>query len=267
MAVFEADSRNLWLDSRNAKMPWGLQGEKYAIVFGDPPFNIGQQYDGFEDRFTDDEYVEFTLQWILSGWGMVNEGGILAVHGDRKLAKYFWKAAIACGIDDYFENEIVWHFRFGQCGRTDFIGTHCNCLIFRKPGERIFNADSVLVDSDRASKYNDKRISEYENGGKRVPGTVWGIPSDGPYWGRVTGNSKERVKAAPNQLPLRYMQRMVMAYSNEGDEVCDLFAGTGTLGLVCKHEGRLFTGFDVNERAVEVATDRIENGFYRRRDG
>ncbi len=262
--IYQFDSGNLWADSKNAKMPWGSQSEKYELVFGDPPFNIGHAYDGFDDKFTEEEYEEFTLRWIMSGWSMVKEGGVLACHGDPKLMRFYWKAAIALGIDHLMETELVWHYRFGQCGRSNFIGGHCNCLVFRKPGEpRIFNADSVLVDSDRATKYNDKRVSDHENGGRRLPCTVWGIPSDGKYWGRVTGNSNERIASAPNQLPLRYMQRLCLAYSNEGGHVCDLFAGTGTLGLVCKKEGREFTGFDINEKTVKVANDRVENGFYR----
>ena len=140
---------------------------------------------------------------------------------------------------------------------------HCHCLLFAKDQQYTWNPDSVLVQSDRRTKYNDKRVHETERGGTRVPFTVWGIPSDGEYWGRVQGTNKERWRNHPNQLPIRYLQRLLFAYTNAGDSVLDPFCGSGTTGLVCKHENRRFVGIDVSGHNVQSAIQRINEGFYR----
>ena len=52
------------------------------LAFADPPFNIGYNYDVYEDRMQAEEYLDWTRQW---GEGMVkrsNRRHILA--GDRR---------------------------------------------------------------------------------------------------------------------------------------------------------------------------------------
>lgn len=248
---------------------------KFDLVFGDPPFNIGHGYADFDDSFTPEEYADFTNKWLYSGWEMVAPGGVLAIHGSVPLLPIYWDAVLVCpNLTQCFENHIVWHYRFGQNQPNNWIDNHCNCLIFRKPGERKFFPDQVQVVSDRVA-YGDKRVNKESKEaaekagrtvGTRVAGTVWGTPSDGTYWSRVVGQNKEKVQDAPNQLPTRYMQRLVFGYTEEGGSVADLFAGTGTLGLVCKHESRNYQGYDVSAVHAAVARNRINNGFYRRAD-
>jgi DNA modification methylase len=146
----------------------------------------------------------------------------MCLHGPDSLAELYLEAA-----RKFKMNRIAWvnwHYRFGVCQRSNWIDTRCHCLIFAKNKKiHTWNPDEVLVDSDRATKYNDKRIDDHENGGKRLPGTVWGVPSDGPYWGRVQGNSKERRPNHPNQLPEVYIERLIRAYTNPGDHIFDPF--------------------------------------------
>lgn len=234
---------------------------KFALVFSDPPFNIGHDYKGYDDKVDDYEFEMFTQEWILRAFDRVDDGGVLAIHGSIKLQPKVWKAIHQLNMGKFFETSVVWHYRFGQCGYTNWVDSHCHCLIFRKPGERRFYADHVLVQSDRATKYNDKRAKQGARSGHRPPGTVWGVPSDGPGWGRVT-HGPERCKGHPNQLPLRYVARIVKAYTVPGDWVLDPFVGSGTAGVVCRHEGRNFIGIDVSEHNTESAKHRIAKGYY-----
>ena len=158
---------------------------------------------------------------------------------------------------------INWHFRFGECTRANWINARCHCLIFAKNAATYtWNPDAVLVESDRV-KYGDKRIHDSENGGSRLPGTVWGVPSDGPNWGRVQGDNKERVKSCPNQLPEVYLERLILAYTNEGDHVCDPFGGSGTTAVVCQALGRNCVTFDISGANVNEIRRRLKRGSVR----
>jgi site-specific DNA-methyltransferase (adenine-specific) len=60
------------------------------------------------------------------------------------------------------------------------------------------------------------------------------------------------------------LQRLIWAYTNPGDRVLSPFCGSGTVGLVCKHEGRLCVEIDISEDSALSALERIESGFYRK---
>lgn len=229
---------------------------KFDLIFADPPFNINENYPWYHDSRKD--YRDFTLRWIAECWKSCH--GVLALHGPDDLMESYLSAARFLEMNRI--GWVNWHYRFGQCRRTNWIDTRCHCLFFSKEKEYTWNPEKVLVESDRV-KYKDKRINDTERGGKRLPGTVWGVSGDGPYWGRVTGNSKERSSIHPNQLPIRYLQRIVLAYTNPGDWVLDPFIGSGTTGLVCNREQRNFIGIDVSEEAILSSKQRIEKGFYR----
>jgi len=235
----------------------------YDLVFADPPFNIGHPYKGFQDRKPRCEFENFTLEWVGCAWYATK--GVLCLYGPDDLATLYMHAERVLGLHRIAW--VNWHYNFGQCRRTNWIDSRTHCLIYAKdPENYTWNPESVLVPSMRV-KYGDKRIKDSPRGGSRVPGCVWGIPSDGPHWGRVTGNSKERWKNHPNQLPIRFLRRLILAYTNPGDWVCDPFTGSGTTGLVANRENRRFTGFDISLENVESARERIKNGYYPSRFG
>lgn len=230
---------------------------EFDFVFADPPFNIGHPYKGFVDRR--DDYPAWTRRWVRACWASC--GGVMCLHGPDDVAKLY------LGLEDRLGLRRVawvnWHYRFGQCGRGGWIDARCHCLVYAKKKRFTWNPDAVLVESDRATKYNDPRIHETENGGRRLPGTVWGVPSDGPYWGRVNGNSRERRGTHPNQLPEVYLARLLRAYTNPGDWCFDPFCGSGTTAVVCKALGRSCITTDVSADNAASARQRLAKGAVR----
>lgn len=230
---------------------------KFDFIFADPPFNIGHEYNGYDDRR--DDYAEFTAQWIETCWSACD--GVMALHGPDDLMELYLGAARRLGMRRIAW--VQWHYRFGQCGRSNWIDARCHCLIFAKHEAHTWNPDDVLVESDRASVYGDKRIHDHANGGKRLPGTIWGIPSDGSYWGRVQGTNKERRGDHPNQLPEVYMERLIRAYTNERDLILDPFAGSGTTAVVAEALNRKCVTMDISKPNCESVAERIERGAIR----
>lgn len=234
------------------------RGSKYDFVFADPPFNIGQEYEGYYDSVSATTYEKFTREWIETACNATN--GVLALHGPDNLVEPYLSLTREFGMHRI--GWVLWHYRFGQCGRENWINSHCHCLIFSKHQNYTWNPDSVLVESDRVG-YGDKRVVETERGGRRVPLTVWGIPSDGPYWGRVTGGSKERVPSRPNQLPEVYLERLIKAYTNKGDTVLDMFGGTGTTAVVAEALGRRWNIVELSTEGCTAIKTRLKRGAVR----
>lgn len=232
---------------------------KFDFVFADPPFNIGMEYSGYKDNRTD--FNEWLACIVATLWKATS--GVLCLHGPDKLADVYIQTAAQLGFLDRRIAWLNWHYRFGVCQRNRWIDTRCHCLVFAKSQPHTWNPDAVLVPSDRATTYADKRIEETANGGLRLPGTVWGVPSDGEGWGRVQGNNRERVKVSPNQLPEKYLERLLLAYTNTGDTVLDPFAGSGTTAVVAEALGRQATTIDISADNIKAVRQRLAKGACR----
>lgn len=226
---------------------------RFDFIFADPPFNIGHPYVGYVDRR--DDFDSFTAEWIEACWAACD--GLIALHGPDDLAEAYLAHARRLGMRRIAW--VNWHYRFGQCRDTNWIDARAHCLIFSKRPTWKWRPDAVLVDSDRVA-YGDPRVQESTRGGKRVPGTVWGVPSDGKYWGRVNGNSLERRPGHPNQLPERYLERLLLAYTDPGDRVLDPFAGSGTTATVAAALGRPCVTIDVSPATCRSVAARVEVG-------
>lgn len=238
------------------------------FVFMDPPFNIGQDYENYDDTISDEAFRKLLEELVEQCWRVC--GGVLALHGPDGLVEEYLRLARKYGMTRI--DWVNWHYRFGMSGsletRRRFTDSRCHCLIFAKnPKNYVFNASEIAVDSDRKAVYNDKRTREDKNGtargGKRVPFTVWGIPSDGPNWGRVMGNNEERESSRPNQLPELYLTRLIKAYTNKGDSVLDPCSGTGTTAVVAGALGRVYLGIDIDPAAIECGHKRLKKGAVR----
>lgn len=234
---------------------------RFDFIFADPPFNIGHGYRGFDDNKPVIDFAEFNVGWLNAVWDAAGPRSVVALHGPDDLVETYllWAA---------FRNLprlawVNWHYRFGQCHRHNWIDARCHCLIYAKdPNNYTWNPENVLVPSDRVA-YGDKRVDATANGGMRLPGTVWGVPSDGPYWGRVQGNSTERRQGHPNQLPEVYLERLIKAYTNPGDRILDPFCGSGTTATVAVALGRDCVTIDVSEESCNAARERIAGGAKR----
>lgn len=67
--------------------------------------------------------------------------------------------------------------------------------------------------------------------------------------------SEKRVH--PTQKPVALLEKLLLAYSNEGDTVLDNCMGSGSTGVACVHTNRQFIGMELDTRYFEIASKRI----------
>jgi DNA modification methylase len=247
--------------------PFCPQG--FDLIFADPPFNIDHGYIGFEDLVGEDDYFKFTKAWLYACWQRLKPGAAMVVHGSPKVCRLFEVCLFNLSLDEKIETELIWSYNFGQCQFANFIQTHCRALVLRKPGPRKWYVFDVLTESKRLLM-GDKRVETSRYKGYVPYGTVWGLndvdgvivePVTGqPNWGRVQGNNPERRHGHPNQLPERYLERIIKAYTEKGDLVFDPFGGSGTTIAVAKHLSRNCVTTDVSEWNCKSIKTRINEG-------
>jgi len=223
------------------------------LIFADPPFNWDVPYEKWNDGMPRDHYERFTYDWLDGCIDALTPTGSLWVNIPDDTAAEIVLHLKRRGLT--MINWCVWHFRFGQNRDSSFIMSKVHALYFAKdPDRRTWNPGAVLELSDRAAIYGDARtMAKEENKGMRVPMDVW----YGPYWGRIQGNNIERRANHHNQIPEVYLERVILACSNEGDLVLDPFLGSGTTCTVARAWNRRSVGLEFSAGNAASAWERI----------
>lgn len=64
-------------------------------------------------------------------------------------------------------------------------------------------------------------------------------------------------KIHPAQKPVELIEHILKGFTNCGDTVLDMFMGSGTTGVACKHLNRNFIGIELDEEYFRIAENRI----------
>jgi DNA modification methylase len=240
---------------------------QFDCIFADPPFNIGQKYIGYEDKLAIENYRLFLRHWIAGCWCKLVPGAAFVLHGSVEASREMLFAINALNLSQFIETEICWAYNFGQHTYDNFVQTHCRAIVLRAPGTRKWYVQNVLVPSKRLLM-GDKRVATAKHKGMVPCGTVWGMKTDDdqvvteplqaePNWGRIQGNNRERRHGHPNQLPIRYVERFLNAYTQPGDLVFDPFGGSGTTAYVCKMMNRDCITTDISDWNCQSIRERL----------
>jgi len=256
-----------------AQLPEGA----FDLIYMDPPFNTGRAQarrslsvvadsDGdrvgfggrryrstllqtlsYDDAFGD--YLTFLEARLERARSLLAPHGTLYFHIDYREAHYCKLLLDELFGRDAFLNELIWSYDYGAKPRRRWPAKHDTILVYvRTPGGHLFDADAVerepymapgLVSAEKAAR------------GKR-PTDVW-------FHTIVPTNGREKT-GYPTQKPEGVLRRMVAASSRPGGWCLDPFAGSGTLGAVCRALGRRFVLVDSSPVAVDVMRARLGSG-------
>lgn len=236
------------------------------LVFADPPFNIGYQYDVYQDKRKRAEYLDWSKQWIS------------AVHRALKLDGTFWLAIgdeyaaelklMAQEIGFTCRSWVIWYYTFGVNCKQKFSRSHAHLFhLVKHPKKFTFRAEAKenRIPSARQLVYNDLR----SNPEGRLPDDTWILrpqdlqdcfssDEDTWYFPRVAGTFKERAGFHGCQMPEQLLGRIIRMCSHRDEIVLDPFGGSGTTLVVAKKLGRQFIGFDISEEYVTRSKERLQ---------
>ena len=265
---------DLVIIGENSRVLLGLPDGTFDLVYLDPPFNTGRAQarrtlevlhdaDGdrvgfggrryrsrllrtlsYDDAFSD--YLSFLEPRVSRARELLADHGTLYFHIDYREAHYCKLLLDEVFGREAFLNELIWSYDYGAKPRRRWPAKHDTILVYvRTPGAHHFDADAVerepymapgLVSAEKAAR------------GKR-PTDVW-------FHTIVPTNGREKT-GYPTQKPEGVLRRMVAASSRPGGWCLDPFAGSGTLGAVCRELGRRFVLIDENPVAIDVMRERL----------
>ncbi|MBN1127053.1 MAG: site-specific DNA-methyltransferase [Sedimentisphaerales bacterium] len=243
---------NEWIDQLHCVdcIEWlGRIDKPFAdLVFADPPFNIGYQYDKYRDRVRSEQYVAWTQDWMAQCVRVLKPHGSLYIAIGDEYAAHIRLIGEELGLS--LRNWIIWHYTFGQQTKAKFARAHTHIFYFVYDAKHFtFNDFAVRIPSDRQLIYNDRRADARG----KMPDDVWS------QYSRVCGTFKERCGWHPCQMPEILLARIISVSSNPGDIVLDPFIGSGTTAMAAKKLGRRFVGLDISENYVQNIHKRLSD--------
>jgi DNA modification methylase len=157
------------------------------LVFADPPFNIGYDYDVYEDSKEHQQYIDWSARWISAVYRVLKPDGTfwLAIGDD-----YAAELKIECNKAGFHcRSWVIWYYTFGVNCSKKFTRSHTHLFYFVKDRDNFTFREEALenrVPSARELVYNDKRA--HPKG--RLPDDTWIIrPADAV--GRIISDAEE----------------------------------------------------------------------------
>ncbi len=263
--LIEADA-----DSVLSRLPAGA----FELIYIDPPFNTGQtqrarsiavERDAEGDRtgfggrryrstargelaYADsfDDYAGFLTPKLERARELLAPEGTLYVHLDYREAHYVKVALDAVFGRACFLNEIIWAYDYGAKPTRRWPAKHDTILVYVRDRRRyFFDAEAV----DREPYMAPGLVTPQKAARGKRPTDVW--------WHTIVPTSGRERTGYPSQKPEGVLRRVVRASSRPGGWCLDFFAGSGTLGAVCKKLDRRFVLVDSNPEATEIAARRL----------
>ena len=227
------------------------------FIITSPPYNIGKEYD---DNLNLNEYKNQQAEIIKECVRILKKTGSICwqvgtyVKNKKRIPLDIYLFNIFMDLNLKFQNRIIWTFEFGLHSTYRFSGRYETVLWFTKSNDYIFNLDDVRIPQKypRKKHFKGTKKGEYScNPLGKNPGDVW-------YIKNVVHNHPEKTEH-PCQFPEELIKRLVLALSNDNDIVLDPFMGSGTTAKVAKELNRNYIGFELEEKYVDIANERLKS--------
>ena len=224
-----------------------LMGDEKADMFlTDPPYNV--DYEGTagkikNDKMENDKFRLFLSDAFSNAKSVMKSGAAFHIwHADSE-GYNFRGACIDAGLQ--IRQCLIWVKNSLVLGRQDFQWKHEPCLYGENPPAE--GTEEEFVD-----EYNDVALYGWKEGSKH-------------YWFK---NRKQTTilnfdrptasKEHPTMKPIKLFDYQMKCNTKKGENVLDLFAGSGTTIMAAEQNGRNAFCMEFDPKFVDVIIDRWE---------
>lgn len=264
-----------------------LTAAQADLLYLDPPFATGGERRGrradggarlaFADRWDGGlpEYLDWLAALLAEAHRLLRSTGSLVLHLDYRAAPAARLLLDALFGPDRFLGEIIWHYGSGGRARHHFHRKHDTLLWYARGPNQQFFPEAVSVPRrlcpacgrDREQWNHLRRATDaagrtfrsirsagreyrYYDDERVLPPDVWQDIS------HLQQRDPERV-GWPTQKPLRLLERLIAAFTQAGDRVVDLCAGSGTSLVAAARGGRRWLGVEASPDAAAICWRRL----------
>lgn len=220
------------------------------VTFADPPFNLKKKYNGYKDSLEFEEYLKWCEIWIQEMVRVTKPTGSIFIHNIPKWLTYYSSI-----LNKYatFRHWISWDAPSSPMGKS-LQPSHYGILYYVK---------DIKQTKFYELRYPHKRCRKCGYLLKDYGGKKQGLHPFGPLLSDVWTDI-HRIKhnkyrdEHPCQLPIHLLERIILMSTDESDIVFDPFMGTGTTAIAAKRLGRNYIGFELDDKYVSIANDKLK---------
>lgn len=234
-----------------------LPSEKVALVFLDPPFNLGKNYGRrINDRLDQADYLAWCRIWLAESVRVLRKGGSLFVYQLPENLIVLGDYLRSLGMR--FRHWIAIDFKSVHPIRGRLYPAHYGLLYYTRGQARTFNRLKTPVPVCRHCGEDIKDYGGYRklirrNGGLNLS-DVWTDLSPVRH--------RHRKNRRANELPEPMLDRIIRLATRKGDLLLDPFAGAGTTAVVAERLGRRWVACEIGDCSpiVQRLTKALERG-------
>lgn len=252
ITTFEKDGHKIFHGDALQVLTEMVPNSSIDLIFADPPYNIGKNFNGRKDKWiSDEEYLKWCYSWLELCIDKLKPTGSLYLMAATQSMPY---------LDIFLRqrlnilSRIIWFYDSSGVQAKRYFGSLYEPVLFcvKDTNQYVFNADEILVEARTGA---ERKLIDYRKSVpapynvKKVPGNVWEIP-------RVRYRMPE-YEDHPTQKPVALLERIILASSKAGDVVLDPFSGTFTTSFVAQKYDRLSVGIEIEDPYVEIGLRRL----------
>jgi len=251
--IFEKDGHKVILGDALEVLTTLIPDESIDLIFADPPYNIGKDFNGRKDKWpSEEEYIEWCYKWLALCIQKLKPNGSFYVMTSTQAMPNF-DIFLRKKLD--ILSRIVWYYDSSGVQAKRYYGSMYEPILFcvKDKDNYTFNGTNILVEAKTGAK---RKLIDYRKhvptvyNTQKIPGNVWEIPRVRYRMGEYENH--------PTQKPVLLLERIILASSNPGDVVLDPFSGTFTTSFVAKKFRRQSIGIEIEEEYVKIGLRRLE---------
>jgi len=245
------------------------------LIVTSPPYNVGIDYDSYDDKQSMEDYWQFTKDWLSESYRLLKDDGRIAVNipyevnvqdrGGRILfMSEFYQIMKNLGFKfyglvDLDENSphrsktTAWGSWMSPSSPYIYNPKECVILAYKKDrikkvkGEPQWKGE--LVDLEQEDGTIKQKMMYQEEDKKEFMSLVYG------QW-EYFADTKQQTKATFSMdIPMNAIK--ILTYKN--DIVLDPFTGSGTSLVAAEVSGRRWIGIELSENYTKVAKERVQH--------
>ncbi len=221
-----------------------IEDESIDCVLTSPPYNIGMNYDFYNDNLNWDEYYNFINKWLEFTFRILkNSGRLIIVLPENKKEPIYQKIInLAINVGFNYHINIVWYKN--KITNRSAWGSWLSpsAPMVQPPFEYItilYKGNYKKEDKiDKISDLTKKEFIEWTFG-------LWTI-KDG-----------DRIKGHPATFPIELPKRCIKLFTYVDDLILDTFCGCGSVPIMCKLLNRRFIGIELSKEYCDIANKRL----------
>lgn len=230
-----------------------LEDSSIDLIVTSPPYNVGIDYDSWNDLMSRDSYFNWVKKWIAECFRVLKDDGRIAINVPFEVNMVKSEGGRVLISSDYWQ--IMKEVGFNWFGLVRLDESAANITKLTAWGSYLSPSCPYIHCPEECVLLGYKKSSK-----KLIKGETDLTKEE--FTEFVKGRWKYRAETQPLtkvcfSLDIPYKAIKLLTW--KGEIILDPFTGSGTTGVAAVKLGREFIGFEISPNYYKIAVDRIQH--------